>query len=419
MAQKPRVVITGLGAVAPNGIGKGAFWEALLNGRSGIRRITRFDASQFPCQIAGEVADFQPTSYLHPREAKRLSRVSQFTVTAAKMALEDSHIQVTAENARRIGVCFGTSLGKGEVFEEDYPSFLERGIRGIHPLSFIEFFPHGVSSHVAIELGTGGISGSVASGCTSGLDALYWGYMQICLGRATVMIVGSAESLLNAFAFGAICASGVLSKQNDLPQKASRPFEWHRDGIVLSEGAGAIILETLEQAQERDATIYAEVLGFATARDGDELVRCDLSGSDMARVMEAALYHASLPKHHIDYINAHGVGLREYDTAETNAIKAVFGDKAYNIAVSSIKSMIGQPFAAGGSLQVVASCLTLQHGVIPPTINYDTPDPDCDLDYVPNQARKARVRTLLVHAHGTGGTDSALILGKVAPSREW
>jgi 3-oxoacyl-[acyl-carrier-protein] synthase II len=418
MAQKPRVVITGLGAVASNGTGKDAFWDGLRQGRSGIRRITRFDTSQFPCHIAGEVDGFQPTSYIHRQEVKRLSRVSQFAVAAATMALDDAALQIKAEDVHRIGVCFGTSAGKGEIFETDHRAFLERGTRGIHPLSFVEFLPHGVSSHVAIELGAGGITGSVASGCTSGLDAVYWGYMQISLGRATAMVVGSAESLLDPFAFGAVCASGVLSKRNDSPQKVSRPFELHRDGIVLSEGAGAIILETLEQAQEREATIYAEVLGFATARDGVDLVRCDLSGSDMARVMEAALYQASLPKHHIDYINAHGVGLPDYDIAETSAIKTVFGDKAYNMAVSSIKSMIGQPFAAGGSLQVVASCLTLQHGVIPPTINYDTPDPNCDLDYVPNQARKARVRTLLVHAHGTGGTDSALVLGKLDCMRE-
>jgi 3-oxoacyl-[acyl-carrier-protein] synthase II len=414
----PRVVVTGLGVVAPNGAGKEAFWDGLQQGRSGIRRITLFDTSKFPCHIGGEIDDFQPASYVKKQDIHRLSRVSQYAVAAAQMALHDSGLQMTAENAHRVGVCFGTSAGKGEIFETDHLAFLERGTRGIHPLSFVEFLPHGVSSHVAIELGTGGISGSVASGCTSGLDAVYWGYTQICLRRAAVMVVGSAEALLNPFAFGAVCASGVLSKRNDVPQAASRPFDLHRDGIVLSEGAGAIILETLEQAQDRNAPIYAEILGFATAREGVELVRCDLSGSDMARVIEAALYHARLPKDLIDYINAHGVGLPDYDIAETNAIKSVFGNRAYNVAVSSIKSMIGQPFAAGGSLQIVSSCLTLQHGVIPPTINYSTPDPECDLDYVPNQARKARVRILLVHAHGTGGTDSALVLGKLDCMRE-
>jgi 3-oxoacyl-[acyl-carrier-protein] synthase II len=417
MRGRQRVVITGLGVVAPNGIGAEAFWNSLQAGRSGIRRITRFDASAFPCQIAGEVVDFHPTAYINPHEVKRLSRVSQFAVAAAKMALDDAGLEVTPANARSIGVCFGTSLGKGEVFDGDYHAFLERGVRGIHPLSVVEFSPHGASSHVAVEVGASGVTSSVATGCTAGLDALAWGWQQISRGRAAAMIVGGAESLLNPFVFGAVCATGVLSKRNDAPEQASRPFELQRDGLVLSEGAGGIVLEALEHAEARRACIYAEVLGFASARDGEELVRCDLSGADMARVMELALYHAGLAPSGIDYINAHGVGLRDYDLAETNAIKAVFGAHAYNVPVSSIKSMIGQPFAAGGSLQVAASCLTLQHGLIPPTINYERPDPACDLDYVPNRARMARVRAVLVHAHGMGGTDSALVLGK--PDAGW
>jgi 3-oxoacyl-[acyl-carrier-protein] synthase II len=423
MTQKPRVVITGLGAVAPNGIGKDAYWEGLLKGRSGIRRITRFDASEFPCQIAGEVADFQPAAYIDPHEVKRLSRVCQFALVAARMALDDSGMRISEARAGRVGVCFGTSAGKLEVFETDYPAFLEHGIRGIHPLTHNQFHPHSVSSRIAIEIGAGGICGSVATGCTSGLDALNWGYEQICQGRAAVMVVGSAEALLSRFAFASICAAGVLSKShlsrnNTAPEKSPRPFDLHRDGLVLSEGAGAVVLEALEHAEARDAEIYADVLGYGTARDGNDLLRCDLSGADMVRGMEVALYHAQLPKSQIDYINAHGVGLRDYDAAETAAIKAIFGEHAYNVPVSSIKSMIGQPFSAGGSLQIVASCLTLQHGCIPPTINYDTPDPTCDLDYVPNRARDARVRALLVHAHGLGGTDSALVLGKFPPRRE-
>jgi 3-oxoacyl-[acyl-carrier-protein] synthase II len=408
-----RVVVTGLGAIASNGVGKDAFWDGLIRGRSGINRITRFDARAFPCQIAGEVNDFQPTSYIDPSEARRMSRVSQFAVAAAKMALDDAGLRVTPENARKIGVCFGTSAGKGEIFEADHLPFLEKGVRGIHPLSVVEFTSHGTSSHVAIELGSSGFCGSAATGCTAGLDALYWGYQQISLGRATAMVVGSAEALISPFAFGAVCAAGVLSKRNEAPQEASRPFDLHRDGLVLSEGAGAVVLEPLEQAEERGARLYAEVLGYATARNGEDLVRCNPNGSDMARVIAAALYHANVPIHRIDYVNAHGVSLRDYDAAETSALKAVFEHQAYHIPVSSIKSMIGQPFAAGSSLQVVASCLTLRHGIIPPTINYDTPDPACDLDYVPHRARRARVRTLLVHAHGMGGTDSALVLGRL------
>jgi 3-oxoacyl-[acyl-carrier-protein] synthase II len=418
MAGKKRVVITGLGAIAPNGVGKEAFWKSLLEGRSGIRRITRFDASKFPCQIAGEVVDFHPTTYINLHEVKRLSRVSQLALAAAKMAVDDAGLAVGPADAGKVGVCFGTSAGKLEVFETDHPAFVERGIRGIHPLTHNQFHPHSVSSRIAIEVGAAGVCGSVATGCTSGLDALNWGYEQVCQGRAAVMVVGSAEALLSPFAFASVCAAGVLSKNNAAPEKSPRPFDLHRDGLVLGEGAGALILESLEHAEEREAEIYAEVLGYATARGGDDMVRCDLSGTDMARVMEIALYQAQLPTSGIDYINAHGVGLRDYDAAETAAIKAVFGKHAYNIPVSSIKSMIGQPFSAGGSLQIVASCLTLEHSRIPPTINYETPDPACDLDYVPQRARTARVRALLVHAHGLGGTDSALVLGKLAPSGE-
>jgi 3-oxoacyl-[acyl-carrier-protein] synthase II len=417
MTQKPRVVITGLGAIAPNGLGKDAFWDGLRQGRSGIRRITHFDASQFPCQIAGEVADFQPTSYINHQEVKRMSRASQFAVVAAKMACDDAGLEVTAANARKIGVCLGTNGGKTEAFE-DHLRFLDRGLHAIHPSLMFEFSPHGVSTHVAIELGVGGVCGSVSTGCTAGLDAIQWGYLQLYSGHATAMVVGGAEAFLSPFAFGSVCRSGVLSKRNNAPQEASRPFELHRDGMVLSEGSGAIVLETLTQALERNAHIYAEVLGFATARDGPELFRCNLSGSDMAHVMEAALYQSRVPKSCIDYINAHGLGLREYDTAETNAIKAAFGGQAYHIPISSLKSVIGHPFAAASALQVVASCLTMQHGIIPPTINYDTPDPCCDLDYVPHRARRARVRNLLVHAHGMGGTDSALVLGKLDPTLE-
>jgi 3-oxoacyl-[acyl-carrier-protein] synthase II len=412
--RKPRVVITGLGAVAPNGVGTEAFWNALVAGRSGIDHLRRFDASAYPSQIAGEVKGFQPTAYLEAHEAKRMPRVSQFASAAVKMAFQDAGLHLESQHSNRVGVCFGTSTGKAEIFEKDHLPFLTKGVRGVHPLSLLEFSPHAVSSHVAMALGVSGVCNTVSSGCTAGLDVVQWGYQQIELGRATVMAIGGAEALLTPFAFGVACAVGALSCRNDAPQQASRPFDLHRDGLVLGEGAGALILEEFDQAQRRGATIYAEILGYATAREGQDFVKCDLRGAVTVQVMETALYQAGVSKQRIDYINAHGNGLRDYDTAETNAIKTVFGPQAYHIPVSSIKSMIGQPFAAAGALQLVASCLTLRHGVIPPTINYDTPDPQCDLDYVPQRARRARVQTLLAHAHGMGGTDSALVLGTVA-----
>ena len=411
VARQSRVVITGLGAVAPNGVGLEAFWYALTHGRSGIDRVTRFDASAYPCQIAGEVRDFQPTAYLDAQEVKRMPRVSQFASVAVRMALKDAGIRLEGQRSNQVGVCFGASTGKAEIFEHDHLPFLTRGIRGIHPLSLLEFSPHAVSSHVAMVLGVNGVCGTISSGCTAGFDTVQWGCQQIGLGRATVMAVGGAEALLTPFAFGVACAVGALSCRNDAPQQASRPFELHRDGLVLGEGAGALILEDFDHARERGATIYAEILGYATAREGQDFVKCDVHGAVTVQVMETALYQTGLPKQRVDYISAHGNGLRDYDLAETNAIKTVFGRHAYNIPVSSIKSMIGQPFAAAGALQLVAACLTLHHGMIPPTINYDVPDPQCDLDYVPHRVRRARVHTLLAHAHGMGGTDSALVLG--------
>lgn len=412
MADRPRVVITGVGAIAPNGLGKEAYWEGLLQGRSGIRRISHFDASSFPCQIAGEVTDFQPDRYIEPQEAKRLARVSQFAVVAAKMALEDSGLQVSPENTHRIGVCFGTSMGKPEVFEEDYSRYLERGVHGINPFTLIELASHGGSSHVSIALGAGGVCGTLSSGCTTGLDVIQWGVQQVAQGRAEAMIVGSAEALISPFIFGLVCAVRVLSKRNQEPERAVRPFELHRDGIVLAEGAGALVLERSDRARERGAQVYAEIRGFASAREGDAMVKTEDDGKGISRVMQSALANADMEATQIDHVSAHGVGLQDYDVAETNAIKHVFGRHAYNMPVSSVKSMIGQPFAASGALQSIAACLSLRHGMVPPTINYDTPDPRCDLDYVPNRARPARLRAALVHAHGMGGTTSVVILSK-------
>lgn len=413
MAQQPRVVITGLGVVAPNGIGKEAYWEGLTSGRSGVDRITLFEATGLPCNIAAEVKGFEPSAYMSRKEAKRVGRVSQFAIAAAKMAIADANIQVTPDHARHIGVCFAAAMGKPEVFETDYNPYTLRGIQAIHPTTFFEISPHAVSSHVAMAVGSTGVCGTLAMGCTSGLDVVQWAISQIQQRRAHIMVVGSAEAMLSPFAVSVVAANGILTHYPGAPQAASRPFERDRDGIVLSEGCGAMILESLDHARERNVPIYAELLGCAGGRGGVNLVAADLDGVDIAQVMETALYQAGIAKTQIDYINAHGNGLRDYDTAECNAIKTVFGQQAYHIPVSSIKSMIGQPFSAGGSLQMVASCLTMQNGLLTPTINYEHPDPVCDLDFVPNRARRARVRHLLVHAHGIGGSDAVVVLGKV------
>lgn len=412
MSRQPRVVITGLGVVAPNGIGREAYWDGLISGRSGIDRITQFDASELPCQIAGEVKGFNPTSYMTPREAKRIPRVSQFAIAAAKMAVDDAGIDITPDNAGRVGVCIGAGFSKADVFETDHQAYVKRGVRGIRPNTLFELSSHAISSHVAMSLGANGICGTLAMGCTVGLDVVQWSYQQICARRAPMMVVGSAEALLTPFMFSASFALGVLSRRNHEPQQASRPFDRDRDGVVLSEGAGVFVLEDFEHAQERGATVYGEVLGVGEGRSGESEVECDDSGADMARVMQLALYQARRQPTDIDYVCAHGNGLWIYDIAETRALKTVLGQHAYRIPVSSIKSMIGQPFSAGGSLQVVASCLSLQHHMVPPTINCDAPDPECDLDYVPHRARRSRLRNILIHAHGIAGTDAVVVIGE-------
>jgi len=407
-----RVVITGLGIVAPNGIGKDEFWQSLISGKSGIDKINSFDASDLPCQIAGEVKNFEPTLYLNSKQARRMSRVAQFAVVSAKMAIEDSGLEISDENRHEIGVCFGTTLGKGNIFEQDHAESLKRGMKGIYPLTALQFCPHSLTGYVSVELGISGQATTMSSGCATGLDVIIWSYSQIRDGRMKAIIAGSAETPLFPFFFSALCASGNLSTRNDDPKGASRPYDLKRDGLVISEGGSAVLLEDLESALDRGSKIYAEVLGFSSVEEGLDMLKCDISGENLARTIKAALAMAKLDASDIDYICAHGNSMPDYDIAETNAFKLVFGERAYKIPISSIKSMTGQPLAATGGFQVVASCLTLQNGIVPPTINYEIPDPNCDLDYVHNQARVARIQTVLINAHSLGETHSVLILGQ-------
>ena len=407
-----RVVITGLGIVAPNGIGTDEFWQSLILGQSGINRITSFDASNLPTQIAGEVKNFEPTLYLNSRQARRMSRVAQFAVATTYMAIEDSGLEISDENRHEIGACFGTTIGKGDIFEQDHAEYLKKGMKGIYPLTALQFCPHSLTGYVSVEFGISGSATTISSGCATGLDVIIWGYSQIRDGGMKAIIVGSAETPLFPFFFSALCASGNLSTRNDDPKRASRPYDFRRDGLVISEGGSAVLLEDLESALDRGAKIYAEILGFGSAEEGLDMMKCDTSGGTLARTIKAALAMAKLDASKIDYICAHGNSMPDYDIAETNAFKLVFGKRAYKIPISSIKSMTGQTLAAGGGFQVVASCLTLQNGIVPPTINYEIPDPNCDLDYVPNQARAARVHTVLINAHSLGETHSVLILGQ-------
>jgi 3-oxoacyl-[acyl-carrier-protein] synthase II len=413
MKNSRRVVVTGLGVVAPNGIGKETFWRNLIAGKSAIDYITAFDPTPYPCHVAGEIRDFDPKDFMHARRTKHRGRFSQFAVAAAKLALSDCGIDLGGEQQRRVVACLGTSMnGSGDVYEAARVAYDRDGMKGIPMMSGIEFAAHAPVSHISSELGIRGQGMTVASACATGLDAIQWGVDQIHEDRADVVFAGSTEAPISEFCFATLCALGALSKFDDPPLKASRPYDRRRDGLVLGEGAAICVLEELEHAIDRGAKVYAEVLGFGTGNEGGFGTKINAAELALTEAITTALASARKSPSDIDYINAHGNSLPDYDLVETRAFRAALGRAAYSVPTSSIKSMIGHAMGAASAFQVISSCLTLEHSVIPPTINYEVPDPECDLDYVPNHARASRARTVLINAHAMGGTHSVLILGK-------
>ena len=411
--EKRRVVITGLGILAPNGNGKEAYWDALINGRSGIKRISSFDPSPFSTQIAGEVKDFNPCDYFDEKHVKRSPRFAHFAIAASKMAVIDSGIDLTLENRGRCGVCYGTTIGaENDIYEKQHRKFLERGPAAVGRFTAPEVTPHIATGYICSELKISGPNSTLSSGCSTGLDVVNWGYRMIKRGEIDVAVVGSADAMIFPFAMSTFCALGILTKRNEEPEKASRPYDKNRDGMVPSEGGVAIVLEELHHAEDRDADIYAEVVSYASSCEAQDVVQSDISGQALVSAFEQALVTCKIRRDEIDYICAHGNAMPDYDVAETNAFKAFFGKHAYKIPVSSIKSMTGQSFAAGGGFQVVATSLSLKNGIIPPTINLDVPDPMCDLDYVPHHARRFPVETALINSHSVGGTHAVLVLRK-------
>ena len=416
MKNPRRVVITGLGVVAPNGIGKDTFWQNLIAGKSAIDYITAFDPTPYPSHVAGESRDFDPKAFMHARRTKHRGRFSQFAVAAAKLASADANIDLAAEPARRVLACLSNSMnGAGDVYETARAAYDKDGLKGIPLMSGIEFAAHAPVSHVSMELGLRGQAMTIASACSTGLDAIQWGFDQIQTNQADVVFAGSTEAPISEFCFATLCALGALSTFDEPPLKASRPYDRKRDGLVLGEGAAVCVLEELDHARDRAAHIYAEVLGHGTGNEGGFGKRMNAAELALADAINSALANAALSGSDIDYINAHGNSLPDYDLTETRAFRKAFGQRAYCIPTSSIKSMIGHAMGAASAFQVVASCLTLEHSLIPPTINYEFPDPECDLDYVPNIARTSRVRTVLINAHAMGGTHSVLILRKPEP----
>jgi 3-oxoacyl-[acyl-carrier-protein] synthase II len=413
MKNPRRVVITGLGVIAPNGIGKDVFWQSLVAGKSGIDYITAFDPSPYPCHVAGEVRDFDPKAFMHVRRTKHRGRFSQFAVAAAKLALADAKLDLGTESPRRVVACLGNSMnGAGDVYETARTAFDREGMKGIPLMSGIEFAAHAPVSHVSAELGIRGQAMTIASACSTGLDAIQWGFDQIQKNQADVVFAGSTEAPISEFCFATLCALGALSTFNDPPLKASRPYDRRRDGLVLGEGAAICVLEELEHAKDRGAHVYAEVLGHGTGNEGGFGTKMNAAELALAEAITSALASSALSPTDIDYINAHGNSLPDYDLIETRAFRLALGQAAYCIPTSSIKSMIGHAMGAASAFQAAASCLTLEHSIIPPTINYEVPDPECDLDYVPNVARTSRVRTILINAHAMGGTHSVLVLRK-------
>lgn len=408
------MVITGLGPVSPVGIGKDEFWDSLVSGRSGITEITRFDTSSYPTKIAGVVKNFQPEDFMTKKTAASAARFSQLAITAARLAFDDAGINLNGDiDPERVGACFGSStLGVGDVLEKHIPLFYQKGLKTIHPLIHVKFATHFATAYVPIELAIKGPNTSISSGCSTAIDAINWSYTQIIEGNADIIITGAADAPIFPFGFGTFCAVRVLSRRNESPAEASRPFDAQRDGMVLSEAGAAVVLEELNHALGRGATIYGEVLGFASASEAKKLVAVEMSGETIARVIAAALVSANILPSSIDYINAHGNSMVDYDMSETNGFKLALGEHAYRIPISSIKSMMGQSLAPASGLQMISSCLTLRDDIIPPTINYEYPDPACDLDYVPNTARRNRVDTILMNSHSVGGSHSVIIIGR-------
>jgi 3-oxoacyl-[acyl-carrier-protein] synthase II len=415
MMHSRRVVITGLGIVSPIGIGRENFWRNLVAGKSGVDYVNAFDPSPYPCHVAAEVKDFRPSDFMAARKSKMMGRFSQLAVAATRLALEDAHLDVSRSLSSQIAICYGTSVnGGGDIAADALDSLRKEGVEGMNPWSALEYPPHAAASYLAIEFGITGPSVSISSNCCTGVDAIYSGFSQVASGNVSTAIVGASDAPIFPLSFAAFCALGALTSRNGNPQKASRPYDALRDGIVIGEGAATLVLEALDIAQDRGAPIYAEVLGHGAASEAISMRKGDLSGHAMARAIAAAINHAHLTPTDIDHINAHGSSLPDYDVCDSNAFKVALGQHAYRIPITSIKSMIGQPVSAAGAIQAATASLSIKAQHVPPTINQDVSDPRCDLDYVPNVSRVARIKHVLINGHSFGGSVAALVIGKVS-----
>jgi 3-oxoacyl-[acyl-carrier-protein] synthase II len=410
---KKRVVITGLGVISPVGNDVPSFWESLKAGKSGVGPITGFDASAFDSRIAAEVKNFDPTQHgISLKEIKRTAKFVQYAVAAAKQAIESSGLVLDKEDRDRIGVVIGSGIGSLHTIEEEHKVLLSRGPSRLSPFLIPMLIVNEASGLVAIVHGLRGPNSCVATACASGSHAIGEAYRMILYGDADVMITGGTEACIVPTALGGFCALKALSTRNNAPEKASRPFDLDRDGFVMGEGSGLAVLETLEHAQKRNANIIAEIVGFGMSCDAYHITAPDPDGRGAASAMIMAMKDAQMKPEQIDYINAHGTSTKLNDRIETLSMKKAFGQHSKKVMVSSTKSMTGHLLGAAGGVEFVVCCLAIKDGVVPPTTNYEHPDPECDLDYVPNVARKVDVAACMSNSLGFGGHNASLIVKK-------
>jgi len=410
---KRRVVVTGLGLITPLGIGVEKTWSALCAGKSGVRRITKFDPSNHACQIAGEVADFNPADYIEKKDIKKMDTFIHFAVGASQMAVDDSGLKVTEENADRVGVYIGSGIGGLPAIEAYHKVLLDKGPDRVSPFFIPMVIINLASGQVSMRIGARGPNSCAVTACATGNHCIGDAFRIIQHGEADAMVAGGTEAAITPLCVAGFASAKALSTRNGEPERASRPFDKERDGFVLGEGAGVVVLEELESARRRGARIYAEILGYGMTADAHHITAPPEDGAGAVRCMRLALQDAGLTPDTIGYVNAHATSTMA-DRIETHAIKQVFGEHARRLAVSSTKSMTGHLLGAAGGVEAIFSILAIQRGVLPPTINQDVPDPECDLDCIPNTARRADVRTVLSNSFGFGGVNACLIFSRYA-----
>jgi 3-oxoacyl-[acyl-carrier-protein] synthase II len=408
---KRGVAVTGVGLVTPLGIGNKETWDAVCAGRSGVRRVTKFDPAEHKTQIAAEIHGFDPELFMNPKEARKTDAFIQYAVASAKLALDDSGLEITEELSPLTGTIIGSGIGGMETYVNTVHILDEKGPGRLSPFFITNIINNMAAGYVSIFFNAKGPNCCTTTACAASAHAIGYAAMAIRNGEAEVMFAGGTEAPIIPLTFGGFNAMRALSTRNDAPERASRPFDKERDGFIIGEGSGMLILEELEFAKKRGAKIYAEIVGYGMSSDASHITAPSLDGP--ARCMLAALKHGGINPDEIEYINAHGTSTQLNDSNETNAIKKVFGQRAYKIPVSSTKSMTGHLLGAAGAAEAAFTVLALDRGILPPTINYEFPDPDCDLDYVPNEARKADIKTALSNSFGFGGTNASLIFRKL------